>query len=135
MTDLSMYRRNALAEVPADQLLLRLYERAITDMDDAERAMRDGARMAWIEAINHARAIVVELQLALDHTVAPALARSLHEAYAWMRLQLGVASRAADIDLLRAVRAVTAQLYETWRQVVELAHAAEAPSVAQGGAA
>lgn len=135
MTDLSMYRRNALAEVPADQLLLRLYERAITDMDDAERAMRDGARMAWIEAINHARAIVVELQLALDPSVAPALARSLHQAYAWMRLQLTVASRAADIELLRAVRAVTVQLYETWRQVVDLARPDAGAAATVGGAA
>lgn len=127
MPDVSVYRTNSIYTSPPDQVLLMLFERAIQDMDTAATAMERGARIAWIEAINHARSIFVELQSALDHQLAPALTRSLHQVYAWALLQLTVASRERDLELLRAVRSVTVQLYESWRVVVAMA-AGEAPA-------
>jgi flagellar secretion chaperone FliS len=118
MSLISAYRSAQVLTAPPEQLVVLLLERAVREEDEAIAAMERGARQAWIAHLNHCRAIFVELQIALDHTVAPGLTATLHSLYAGALRKITEASRTGNIEVTLQLRDATAVLHEAWIQVL-----------------
>lgn len=79
MTDraTNAHRRNDLEFGSKEQRLERLLERFLTDVESARGAITAGDVMARVAAIDHALEIVRDIEAALDHRAAPALAANV----------------------------------------------------------
>lgn len=118
MSTINAYRSAQVLTAPPEQLVVLLLERAVREQDEAIAAMERGARQAWIANLNHCRAIFVELQIALDHTVAPGLTATLHGLYSGALRKIAEASRTGDIEITTQLRDATAILHQAWIEVL-----------------
>ncbi len=107
------YRRVDLESAPKDQILDRLFDRFLADLDVARAAIAARDIKGKSEAIDHALRIVGELTAALDHAAAPELCANLVALYDF------VSGRLMDANL--TVRATP--LDEATRVMTEIAGA------------
>jgi flagellar secretion chaperone FliS len=75
------YRRVDLESAPKTQILERLYDRFARDIADARVAITARNIEAKAKALSHASQIVLQLKMALDHSVAPEMCRNLESLY------------------------------------------------------
>ena len=110
------YRRVDLDSAPKQDILSRLFERFLSDLDAARAAMakRDVVRKA--AAIDHALQIVTELEASLDHNAAPELCKNLQALYGFVAEQLYAASAKLDPKLLDAATKVMSELATSFRE-------------------
>lgn len=93
-----LYRRAAAAyqkasiETSPVRILDALLGRLVTDLDDARQAIVDRDIKAKNTAVDHALAILGELNLALDRRQAPELCTQLHGLYGFVEERLLMAS-------------------------------------------
>ena len=102
------YRRVYLESAPPARVLDELYLRLEDDLATATTAIaaRDFARKG--SALNHALAIVAELDAALDRGSAPSLCAQLGSLYAFVRDRINSANAKADAaPVAQAMRVVT----------------------------
>ena len=86
------YRRADLESAPKEQIVERLFERFLTDVEAARVAVTARDIKGKAAAIDHALRIVSELAAALDHGAAPALAANLGSLYDFVSQRLSEAS-------------------------------------------
>lgn len=122
MTTVHAYRSTQVLTAPPEQLIVLLLERAVREQNEAIEAMERGARQAWIAHLNHCRSIFLELQIALDHTVAPGLTAQLHALYGGAMRKIGEASRTGNVEVMRSLLVATETLHEAW---IEVLHAVD----------
>lgn len=82
------YRRVDLESAPKEQILERLFERFLVDIDRARSALATQNVAAKSAALDHAVQIAGELQASLDHAVAPELCENLSALYDFVIYQL-----------------------------------------------
>lgn len=92
---LHAYRKVQLVSAPPRHLLAALCARLHADLEEARRAMADGDAAARERAVEHALAILVLLEAALDHAAAPHLCANLAAVYrfAFTRIFTGSVER------------------------------------------
>lgn len=111
------YRRVDLESAPKTQIVDRLFERFARDIEDARRALAAKDIHAKAKSIDHAIAITVELEAALDHGAAPELAANLGALYRFVVVKLNEANATlAEVPLEAAAR-VMRELADAFRQV------------------
>lgn len=111
------YRRVDLESAPKTQILDRLFERFARDIEDTKRALAAKDIQAKAKAIDHAIAIAVELEAALDHAAAPELAANLASLYRFVVAKLNETNATlAELPLEAAAR-VMRELADAFRQV------------------
>lgn len=116
------YRTNSVATASPNQLLVMLFERLVLDCERGLRALMKADHQDANTQLQHAQAIVTELQSTLEVDGMPA-GRELMALYTYLQRRLIVANvqhhqRAAKEALLLA-----RDLCETWRTAARLAAA------------
>jgi len=119
MRGIAAYGRTTTASAPNEQLLLMLLEQALRNQNRAIAAMEEGNRSVWAAELHNARAIFLELVGAIDHELAPEIARNLQQTYGWCIHHLVEASKSGKPADVRAVQQVTELLYSTWTQAIQ----------------
>jgi flagellar protein FliS len=119
---LQAYHRVQLVSAPPRHLLQGLYARLHADLRDAGRAIAAGDAPARERAVDHALAILVLLEAALDHAAAPQLCANLAAVYRFAFTRIFTAGVERDAAPLAEAEQVLRPVSEAFRD------AAPAPS-------
>ena len=110
------------------ELLLALYDGLFRFLNGAKLCIENKQLPRARELISKSHAIISELTIALDHSVAPDLCAQLEGLYGFCIDRLQVASRKSDIAAIDDVRRVLTPLREAWAiavpKAIQEAHAA-----------
>lgn len=99
------YRRVDLESAPKEQIVGRLFDRFLGDVEQARAAMTTRDVHGRAAALDHALQIVGELSAALDHAAAPELCANLSALYDFVTQRLVHAHMTMDPSSLdQAVR-------------------------------
>jgi flagellar protein FliS len=99
------------------RIVVRLYEKAISCLREAEGAFARGDVTARSKALGRAHAIVSELRATLDHEPAPDLAARLEALYDFCLERIVGANQQASPAPLAPVVRVLDDLLDGWRAV------------------
>ena len=107
--------RSVQAHVSQEQLLILLLREAVTRLTRLEEA---SSAAQWVADLHHVRAIVLELDHALDPDVPGAgeLVARLAGLYRWCLVELIRAGRERDVAVVRPVREALSTLLDGWTQ-------------------
>ena len=121
------YRADAILSASPERLLTMLYDRLVLDLERGEGAQRAGD---WQEAnvqLQHAQAIVAELNGSLtDEWDGSAGLRAI---YTFVTTTLIGANVGRDPERTRTCRELIAPLRDAWHEAAQLVIAANAPAV------
>ncbi len=109
------YRRADLESAPKEQIVERLFERFLADVEAARVAITACDIKGKAAAIDHALQIVSELAAALDHRAAPALAANLGSLYDFVSQLLSEANLTMKVDPLDACTRIMEELLTAFR--------------------
>jgi flagellar protein FliS len=110
------YRRVDLDSAPKHDVLLRLFERFLADLDAARAAIVSRDIVKKAAAIDHALRIVAELDAALDHAAAPELCANLQALYRFVTERLSAANLQLDARPLDDSTRVMTELAASFRE-------------------
>ncbi len=128
------YRSASVTTASPAEILIRLYDRLLLDMQRAAGHIEAREYEAANRVSQNAQDIVLALHDALDVEVWPAGAR-LAEIYAFLRVELVTANVTKDAGQLTRCLPIVAQLRETWSEARLAASSANAsPAHASGPA-
>jgi len=109
------YRRVDLESAPKTQIVDRLYDRFLLDLDAARDAIAGRDVKAKAAALDHALRIVIELKAALDPSAAPELCVNLAALYDFVIAKLGEANATLTTPPLDQATRVMRELGEAFR--------------------
>ena len=109
------YRRVDLESAPKTQILERLFDRFLIDVETARAAIAGRDIKTKAAALDHALQIVVELKASLDPTAAPALCDNLAALYDFVTERLVSASLTLTLPPLDQATRVIRELGEAFR--------------------
>jgi len=75
------YRETDLGTMTRERMVVLLYEKMISDLEEALRALETGQQATFTQRVNHSQRIVAELRGALDHAAGGEIARNLEAIY------------------------------------------------------
>lgn len=78
------YRETDLNSMSSEKMIVLLYERIVTDLQSARRALENDDRIEMIKQINHSQRIISELRSALDHSIGGEISRNLDSLYTFL---------------------------------------------------
>ncbi|HEY4057129.1 MAG TPA: flagellar export chaperone FliS [Kofleriaceae bacterium] len=110
------YRAVDLQSAPKSDIMLRLFYRFAGDCSQARKAMMAHDIKTKGAALDHAMAIVNELQASLNHEAAPELCKHLENVYRFVTSRLLTASVKMDIKMLDEASNMMAGIAETMAQ-------------------
>lgn len=102
------------------EVVVYLYEGAISYLHRAGAALREGQRAAAGTAIERAISILVELSGSLDYTFNSRLALKLDAIYTYLIQTLAQAGGRGDLEALEACEGILGILYDAWQQAAAL---------------
>ena len=114
----SRYKAVAASTSTPGELLLALYGGLFRYLRQARMMLEGKQRARAAELISRARAIVCELDLALDHDVYPELCANLTALYGFCLDRLRVASRDGSTQAIDEVIRVLTPLHQGWQLAV-----------------
>jgi flagellar protein FliS len=126
---LQAYRQVGVQTARPEQVLLMLYDGAISFCEKARVLYERSEAAAAGAPIGRAQAILFELVSTLDHSVAPELCANLERLYGYMIRRLGEAQIGRDPKPLEEVKGLLTTLREAWAVA-----ATQAKAAPQGGA-
>jgi len=95
-------------------LVVRLYDKAIGDLEAAALAAERNDIVARFQATADAAEIVAQLQLALDHSVGGQIADNLDQLYSFILAQLPMVNLDNDATLARQLGDLLRPLRQSW---------------------
>lgn len=119
MRGIAAYRTSSVKSASQPQLVLLLYREAMRRLQIAEEMLEEGRRMEALPHLHHVREIVLELQGALDDSVAPELCGQLRGLYGFCVRALIAAVDAGEPQRVRDVLGVLSVLHEGWTAVID----------------
>lgn len=117
-TAVNRYKQVLVSTSSPGQVLLALYNGIFRFLNGSKLAFQKGELASGREQLSRARAIINELDIALDHDVAPELCANLQGLYAFALDRLQKASVKGDLQLIDDVIRVLAPLREAWTTAV-----------------
>lgn len=127
MRGLDSYRQNRVFSAPNGQVVVMLFEMAITRLESAREAMEGGERGSRIkvaEDFGMVRSVYLELLNALDPEAAPEMVKNLALTYSWVIRRLGELGREHDVAGVNGLIRVSQTLLDAFRHAAE--HAGDA---------
>jgi flagellar protein FliS len=111
------YRRADLESAPKTQIVDRLFDRFLLDLDAARAAIaaRDVKKKAAV--LDHALEIVIELKASLDFAAAPELCANLAALYDFVTERVVAASLTFTVAPLDPATRVMTELGQAFREV------------------
>lgn len=128
------YRETDLGTMTRERMVVLLYEKMISDLEEALRALETGQQATFTQRVNHSQRIVAELRGALDHAAGGEIARNLEAIYDFLFREHLSLLVDREPRRARACMDVLRPLLEAWRQVPHGAGAAAAAARARGAA-
>jgi flagellar protein FliS len=116
------YQGNAVATASPARLLIMLLERLVLDVERGQAALGSGDREQTNRQLQHAQAIVTELQTSLDPE-GWAGGHELMALYGYLQRQLVRANIEQDTAAAAEALTISRDLCDTWRQAALLAAA------------
>lgn len=120
MSAIASYRRSQIEHASNEDILVLLAAEAVRREALAAECLQARDHEGLVTHVHVARAIFIELRLALDPAAAPLVAKSLQDTYAWCIHHLTSVTRTRDPVLMAEIQRVTAVVEETWRKAVEI---------------
>lgn len=114
---LEKFRSESVATASPARLITMLYDRMVLDVDRGILAIKEGNHGEANTQLQHAQAIIAELQGALDLSVWEG-AKQLDALYTWVLSQLMTANPTQDAELAQTCRDILAPLRDAWHQAV-----------------
>lgn len=112
------YRSSSIENAPPIKIVRLLYQGALRFLDQAAREDPSDPTSGFLNLIGRADAIITELRLAIDHSVAaPEVTQNLERLYLYCEDELGKVSVERSAERLPAVREVLATLLDAWQHV------------------
>ncbi len=110
------------AETPAPmeslcKLVVRLYDKAIGDLEAAALAAERNDIVARFQATAAAAEIIAQLQLALDHSVGGQIADNLDRLYGFILTQMPMVNLDNDAALARRLGDLLRPLRQSWMEL------------------
>lgn len=127
------YRETDLGTMTREKMVVLLYEKMVSDLEDAVRALERNDRAAFTQRVNHSQRIVTELRGALDHAAGGDIARNLEAIYDFLFREHLSLLVDREPRRARACIEVLRPLLEAWRQVPNGTGEAAARDRARGG--
>jgi flagellar protein FliS len=124
---LIQYKKTSINTRSRGRILLMLYDGAIRFLEQARVAIDQKRPDLRGERISRAHAIISELNLTLDHEVAPELCANLERLYLYMLNQITDANRTSDAQKLDLVIDLLKDLRGAWQEAVQQADNGAAP--------
>lgn len=136
MAELNQYQKTAVTTATAIELVLMVYDECIRSLNKAEEAFKlEGPER--IEQIGnhllHAQDSITELLISLDMERGGEIAINLARLYDFMMTHLSQANLKKEIEPVREVKEMMADLRGTWGQVAEQAPMLTPPDAPVGG--
>ena len=110
------YKAVDLNSAPKQDILRRLYERFLQDIEQGRVAIMTRDIVAKGKVLDHALRIVNELEASLDHASAPELCGNLERLYRYVTEQIHVASTKLDPKPLVEVTKLMSELAASFRE-------------------
>jgi flagellar secretion chaperone FliS len=113
----TMYAQSSLLEASPLQLVIALYEGAISATEQAQLALAAGEDMARSRYISKAVNILAELMCSLDAEKGGEISANLKRLYSYMQQRLLLAHASKSVEPMIEVVKLLSSLLESWRQV------------------
>lgn len=131
---LIQYKKTSINTRSRGRVLLMLYDGAIRFLEQAKVAIDQKRPDLRGERISRAHAIISELNLTLDHEVAPELCANLERLYLYMLNQITEANRTNDTEKIELVIELLDDLRGAWREAVQSSEGGAAAGTPQPAA-
>lgn len=105
------YRQNSHHVASKEQLVLFVFEKAITAMWEARGTIEQGNKVDAVASLHLARRLFMELQSSLDEEGGE-ISANLHNLYTYIIREISRAGFEGDAQVLENAIAVAEQLYE-----------------------
>ena len=105
------YQQNSHQVASKEQLVLFVYEKAITEMWEAREKIAAGQKSETVESLHLVRRLFMELQSSLDEEGGE-VAGNLYQLYTYILREVSRAGFEGDVQALENAIAVAEQLYE-----------------------
>ena len=115
---ISRYKQVVVSTSTPGELLLALYGGLFRYLRQARLLLENKQRGKAAERISHARAIIVELELALDYETFPELCQNLSGLYGFCLDRLRLATREDSTQAIDEVMRVLEPLHQAWQVAV-----------------
>ena len=99
------------------ELVVRLYDKAIEELEGAAEAAEQGDIVARFQATSVAAEIIAQLQLALDHDIGGEIAGNLDRLYGFILTQLPLVNLDNDAALARRLGDLLRPLHRSWMEL------------------
>ena len=113
----TMYAQSSLLEANPLQLIIALYDGAISATEQAKAALVSRDDMARSRSITKAVSILAELMCSLDHEKGGEISANLKRLYSYMQQRLLLAHATKAAEPMNEVVGLLSSLLESWRQV------------------
>jgi flagellar protein FliS len=111
MSGAEQYQKNAHKVASNEQLVLLIFEKAITMMWSARDRLKEGKKLEVVEDLHLVRRLFMELQASLDEDGGE-VSGNLHQLYTFILKEISTAGFSGDVQALENATAVAEQLYE-----------------------
>lgn len=113
----TMYAQSSVLEASPLQLVIALYEGAISAAEQAKSALASGEDFARSRSITKAVSILAELMCSLDHEKGGEISANLKRLYSYMQQRLLLAHATKSAEPMTEVVGLLSSLLESWRQL------------------
>ena len=113
------YLKVQLESAPPQRLLLEVFRRLGRDLEDVRQCLSARDIPGKARAVDHALALLGQLEGALDHAAAPGLCRNLATVYAFCKSRLLLASIQLDAAPLYEIEQALGPIREAFEQVID----------------
>ena len=111
MSGAEQYQKNAHNVASNEQLVLLIFEKAITLMWEAREKLSEGQKVETVDSLHLVRRLFMELQASLDEEGGD-VSGNLHQLYTYILKEVSTAGFKGDLQALENAIAVAEQLYE-----------------------
>lgn len=114
---IQQYQQTDISSMSKEKMIVLLYEKIVTDLEFARRAIENGNRLEMTQKINHSQRIISELRAALDHSIGGDISLNLEALYDFLfheHLEILLDQDPKRIDNCLEV---LSPLLEAWRQI------------------
>ena len=112
-----MYAQSSLLEASPLQLVIALYEGAISATEQAKAALASGEDLVRSRSITKGVSILAELLCSLDHEKGGEISANLKRLYSYMQQRLLLAHATKAVEPMNEVVGLLSTLLDSWRQL------------------
>lgn len=120
MSGADQYQKNAHNVASNEQLVLLMYEKAITLMWEAREKLSEGKKLETVDTLHLVRRLFMELQASLDEEGGD-VSGNLYQLYTYILKEISTAGFQGDLQALENAIAVAEQLYEGFFEAFSVA--------------